>query len=373
LLKPPLGGGAIVAGAYLAQQVPLGDLAQRTAQLQARVWRLAAVGVGFGLPIVAVALWFWLAGGWGDLVWTLFEFTPHYTKLSWRPSALEALYDTCLLGFAGFSALIASGSLLAILGPVWSTREHEGKSLLLGGISVHFVGIAMQAKYYPYHFCATLPLLALLAGLGWTKLSRWCERAGPHGALLILPLLAVVAEARQALHDLPGTFIERSWARLAHLATGSSAASSRELEKNLARVADFNLAADREVAERARALTKPTDTIYVWGFEPAIYWLSEREPASRFVYNVPQRCEWSQDQTRSELMRELERARPALIVVQHGDRFPAVIGHGDDSASALPGFLALTGLLESEFRLQERIEDFDLYVRAEAPGAPLTN
>lgn len=358
LLKPPLGGGVLVTAAYLVQQQPAGPERAR-----ALIGKALALGLGFAAPLCATAFGFWLLGGWADLYWTLFQFTPNYTRLGWHPSVGTGLYEACLVGFGGFSALIACGSLAAFAAPVWSTREHEGKSLLLGCISMHFVGIVMQAKFFPYHFGATVPLLALLAGLGWAKISRWLERAGAYGALLALPLMGVAADARQAVRDLPGTFMERSQARLKHVASGLSRGSARELERNLDHVADYDLASDRAVAQRVQELTQPGDPIYVWGFEPAIYWLSGREPASRYIYNVPQRCAWSQERTRAELLTELEGSPPKVIVVQSGDVLPGVTGNAQDSATALNSFPELGALLRDHFKRQERIANFDLYVR----------
>ncbi len=40
----------------------------------------------------------------------------------------------------------------------------------------------------------------------------------------------------------------------------------------------------RDVADRVRALTAPSDRIFVWGEYPEIYWAADREPATRFIH-----------------------------------------------------------------------------------------
>ena len=40
----------------------------------------------------------------------------------------------------------------------------------------------------------------------------------------------------------------------------------------------------RAVADRVRALTAPSDRIFVWGEYPEIYWAADREPATRFIH-----------------------------------------------------------------------------------------
>src|SRR5690606_36935709 len=59
LMKPPLGGGAVVCAAFLYRQ-------QLNAGASALKGLLPVVNIGVGslLPVAAVALWFGLAGAW---------------------------------------------------------------------------------------------------------------------------------------------------------------------------------------------------------------------------------------------------------------------------------------------------------------------
>src|SRR6185436_15012504 len=110
------------------------------------------------------------------------------------------------------------------------------------------------------------------------------------------------------------------------------------LDAALYAVADYNLEADRQLARELQQRTSPTDSVFIWGFEPVVYFLAERRPASRFIYNVPQRVTWERDYARAELMRDLEASKPAAIVVQRHDVFPAVTGDALDSRDSLPFF-----------------------------------
>ena len=94
-----------------------------------------------------------------------------------------------------------------------------------------------------------------------------------------------------------------------------------------------------------------------------MYWLAERTPASRFIYNVAQRSPWEAKYARSELMRDLKRNTPAMLVVQTRDVFPSVTGNSLDSRDSLPGFPELEEFMASQYVFRRRIEDFDLYSR----------
>lgn len=361
LLKPPLAGGAVVCSVYLVQRA-------RWTSSGVRCLRpLLGVALGAGLVVLACVAWFAANGALDDLRWTLFEFTPGYTKLGWGDNPAGAFYYAAQMLFTRFSAIIAIGAVAAGVGTPLSSSERQGMALLLGIIALHLSGIAMQAKFFEYHFGATLPLAALLAGLGWFKIWRPAARRGGGGAVAFVSLIVLAAYARRAATDVPEGFWARSLERTRY-ALGVSELENREaLDQRFYYVADFNLAADRDVANAVKRITRPEDSIFVWGFEPAIYWFSERKPASRFIYNVPQRAAWGQAYARRQLMTELEADPPAAVIVQYDDRFRFVTGDDLDSSEALPRFPELASLVQRDYVLLERVEDFDLYRRKDSP------
>lgn len=364
LLKPPLGGGLVACSIFIIRRVRFHDGDQKRVLIAA-----LAMGCGAALPVLTCAAWFWTRGAWPALAWTLFEFTPNYTRLGWSGDAAGAFYQATLATFTRFSAVIAVGAFTAGIAAPVSSREREGLALILGVVALHVTGIALQAKFFEYHFGATLPLAALVAGLGWMKLWRLALRRGSGAVVALISLLLVAVMARRAVHDVPGTFWERSRMRLGYALGVGEITTREELDRRLYRAADFNLAANRDVAHRVAELAAPGAKIYVWGFEPSIYWLSEREPATRYIYNVPQRASWHRDQARADLLADLDRTPPELIIVQHHDYFRFVTGDDLDSQSALETFPELSELLESEYALVDNIEDFEIHMR-NAPESP---
>ncbi len=359
LLKPPLGGGALVCAAYLARSE-----ITRTGQPLSGAFPVLVAGASSLVPIALCLWWFCARDSWQALIWTLGEFTPGYTALAWRgQSAPEMFYVAFEEAFFRFSALLAAGFIAAIVMRPLHSREREGILLILGVVSVHLAGIAMQGKFFAYHYSATLPLIALIAGLGLYKLWRRCLLGGASGVLAFASFVVVAVLMREPVRDLPQTFWERSALRLEHLMRPASPQERESLDEQLAYVADYKLSADREVAREIAQRVPPGEPVFVWGFEPVIYWLSEREPASRFIYNVPQRAPWERKHARAELTRDLKQNQPAMIVVQRNDVFPAVTGSLSDSRQSLLRYPALKSLLEQDYQLARRIEDFELYAR----------
>lgn len=358
LLKPPLGGGALVCGSYLVRR----ELGEKGLRPRALVPMLV-LALGSLLPLFVCWLWFRTTGAWGALSWTLFEFTPGYTKLGWgNRGAAEMFYWGLEELFFRFSALAALGFIAALVIRPMHEREREGIFLVLGVIAIHLAGVAMQGKFFQYHYAASLPLLALLGGLGLYKLWRRTFAAGVGGVVAYVSFIFVAASMRIAVRDL-GSFWERSTTRTGYLLRLGPIHNREILDRELYRVADYNLDANRQVAMEIARRTKPGTPILVWGFEPGIYWLADRPPSTRYIYDVAQRVAWSQAHARSEMLSDLEKKPPQWIVVQHGDRFNWVTGDDKDSAEAMRAFPELSQLIDTKFHLVMTIEDFDLYER----------
>jgi hypothetical protein len=272
-------------------------------------------------------------------------------------------YHALLEAFFKFSALGTAGFIAAITISPMHHREREGLFLVLGVIALHVTGIAMQGKFFQYHYGATLPLVMFVAGLGLYKLWRRCLGGGVGGALAFAAFVGVCIAMRQAIGDLPQDFWERSAIRYRYLFRMAPYERRETLDQELGYVADYNLAADRSVALELRSRTRAGAPIFVWGFEPVVYWLAERPPASRFIYDVPQRSSWERARARFDLLRDLRAHPPAAIVVQRNDVFPVVTGNTLDSRGELPNFRELKTLVDEGYELTTTIEDFEIYLR----------
>jgi hypothetical protein len=356
LFKPPLGGSAVLAVAYLLRK---GRLAGQPLTVLAPP--IVAMTLGALLPLMLCAGWFMSHGGWEALRWTFAEFTPGYTKLGWAyRSPLDSLSYALKESLFKFSLLVPFGIAVMACTRSIHTREREAIFLVAGTVLVQLCGVALQAKFFPYHYGATLPLLAWLGAIGLYKLWLRARRQALTVVIFLVATFSLVA-MRTGVRDIPGSFWERSLLRTQYVLGLGEVKTRAQLDATLYRAADFNLIADRLVGQVIAQSTPPSARIFVWGFEPAIYWFAKRPIASKFIYNVPQRATWQREHARSELLAELQ-ALPDLIVVQHNDVFPFVTGDDLDSAGALQQFPELADLITQNYELSKSVEDFDLYL-----------
>src|SRR5262249_24874835 len=141
-------------------------------------------------------------------------FTPHYTKLSWVG---ETLYGMIYYGFTewfmSYSSVPTVGLLLMLVFQP-TQRERPGRFVIGAIIAVHLDGVIMQGKFFAYHYGATWPLTALLAGIGFFRVWQRLARFGAIGAIGFIVLFGAVALGRTATMDTKLSYRDRCLVRI---------------------------------------------------------------------------------------------------------------------------------------------------------------
>jgi hypothetical protein len=350
LLKPTLGGGFLFSLAIVSFQQFHGSTNRN------RSHALSGVILSFfsgALLMVLVCFMFFMAkGALADIYDIFFKFVPHYTSISFSAQKLPRLVAGSLYRWLfSFSLLNTIGLFLVFLLPPVHSREREGYFHLLGIIITQILGIALQAKFFVYHFGAILPFTSLLAAWGFWKL--WMRITGKW--LLLAGFLLMIAWQMEDKEILP-----RSILRLHALISGEA---GTHINDKLHTKLDVNAGANRLAAQWLSENTPKNLPVYIWGFEPAIYDLADRYPASKYIYNVPQRTAWGKAVARKTLMQELALSPPSAIVVVHRDQIPRVTGNQLDSAEEMKGFPELTAFIRNSYEYKVSFEDLDIYVK----------
>ncbi len=358
MLKQPLGGGFVLCLVLLVR-----DRYRRRAVLGriATIEPILTFGAGGAVVVTATLLPYIIAGAVGDLWWTFGDLVQGYASLSPASGHL-------LLGIWGatrnlmldFSPYLLPGLVLWALLPAIGTREREGALFLLAAIAPQILGVALQAKFFPYHSGGMLHLVALWSGWGFYKL--WLRlRRRPVWVLLLLAL-AVVVEAVEK---------PRFWHRCGDRWQALLDPERRpQIEDRLYSHSGTYHLDILKTAQWLRTNTEPEDRVFVWGPQAGIYFHSDRRPASRFIHNGVLRSPWGLEQTRKILERELAATVPEAFVVSYDDRPHWVTGHTRDSAESLLRYPWLRRMLETRYRPTVRFGRLEVYrLRDGVPGA----
>lgn len=125
-----------------------------------------------------------------------------------------------------------------------------------------------------------------------------------------------------------------------------------------------------KVIEELRKSLEPGEGLFVWGTDPLIYYLTGRQPPTRFVSNLALISPWGPPAWRQELVRDLRRSRPALIVVAQNDQVPEIAFTRLDSEQYLSAYTDLGDFVSASYHRVGEFPDFVLYRLKTEPKVP---
>lgn len=346
--------------ALLAPLVLVVALVEFRRDLRRLVAAVLLSAAGFAAMVGVSALLLWLFGAMPAFIESQFGLMPSYTKLT-RTAGTSGPVAMFLKMLFTTPSLLATGILLVLgtlglAGGLAFDRARRVPLLLIAAwLVTAFVSTYAQGKFFQYHYLPLLPVAAALgayalgAPLGRFRLPRWSGAvvfaAAGIAALLVSRWPARAGDLLAFGGDREA--LESYWRSPRH-------DSGR----------DFSLRANLTLADYLRQTTLPTNTVYVWGYEPMIYFLARRPSVTRFLYNFPLIVNWQTGRFRDELVAEYT-ARPAdVFIVEHDDATPWVTGHDKDSFETLMQFPALRDFVAENYVADTRIGRFDVYRRA---------
>ena len=356
LLKPPLGGGIVISYVFAVWSIAKASGNWRDAILNATL----QFALGAAAVLVALYLYFILTGSMQDFYWTLFVFTPNYTGVGDAAGGLLGLISLFIHGLKklvlNWPVLSVGVLLFLVLGlRTWIVATWSLHIILVAGMTL--LGVAVQNKFFPYHYATTLGLCSVLAGWGyWALYARLTPRL-IAGVAAICVLVVSMFLSRPSLR-----YWENALARASVLF--ASAEEQAAVTDALYSTGNMDRRSNMDAVAWVTEHVPEDETIYIWGFEPIIYFQSGRKPASRFIYNVAQRARWSAEATRTELLDAINSSKPYAILVQSEDIMPTVTGSDLDSEQTLEqDFGALRTLLETDYELAAQVGRFQIHRR----------
>jgi hypothetical protein len=323
-------------------------------RIHRRLVRLLWAALGTALPFGLWSLYALSQGIWTDFYFSEFVFAPEYVASSHPGSAASLVSGVwALLRGFGLPWWCHLSLVAALFGMAMSKQLRARCALPLAGLILAWLGVVAQGKYFPYHMVVLIPWFALLAGAMLDRMSEALTRGAPGSARRVTT--AVCGAVVLASTPLAGA----NWQALAHTR------GARDRERWLTRFAtsDCNPLASRQLALRIGELTDPDDAIFIWGFSPEVYLLSQRRCATRFIYNLPQRAQFAPKQLQADLLDDLRRRPPVLVAVQRADRMPEVTGNELDSAGALEEIPELAAWLQDNYYAARAVATFQIFLR----------
>ena len=289
---------------------------------------------GGSLPVIICLFWLWSGGALEaafDAV-VRFNLDVHLQQES-QCGIVPPL--RCIVYPAGsvFNPLVIS-ALLVCLCAVWGAWRR--KAWLLATVwAAAWLSLALQQRYFLYHYLPYFAVMALLAGEGVADVTERLRfpRLFLACFLLVLSPLAIVTVRTVKVYDAPPE--------------------------------GFSAAMLQAAAEQIRSRTNDTDRIYLWGYDAGLYVLSGRPAASKYGYNYPLLA-GDASSRQAELMFDLRKNLPRLVVIQHGDRNSL---YRKDSLEMLGEFRELEHFISDSYVEAWRNDGFIIYEHRSFPSA----
>ncbi len=272
----------------------------------------------------AVLGYFALSHSWPAFWQENTQVLPRYAEAALTHSSIGRLW--AIGKWLGWWSIAA-----ALVAPLvaWKRRQPYRLAPAWIGAASGFLALAIQVRFQPYYFETCYPFFAMIWGYlgmeiyagaqglasvfrrrGWKLASPlvWLAFADLVALTLPGPVMRVAANYKafgEWLHGPEPFYANYAWPGPA------------EDFHDLLRVVEF-----------LRRHPAPPTGVYVWGNEPLIYFLSDHEPPTRFVWNLALIATWRLPGWRRELLRDLNTARPLYIIVARHDAVPALSASG---------------------------------------------
>ena len=117
------------------------------------------------------------------------------------------------------------------------------------------------------------------------------------------------------------------------------------------------------VAQYLRERIAPGDTLYIWGFRPEVYYLTQTRPATRFIFQFPLVAAWYPQDWRQQNVDTLWASLPPYVLVVQGDFMPWVTGQDADSNTLLQSYTELNNWLIFNYERETQIGNFLVWKR----------
>lgn len=317
-----------------------------------RVRDALVFSLGAALILLGGAAHMMAIGAWDALIESA-RVTSQYTALTFNPQDFGELMVTAL-GFRW-----QHWGVLWVLAGLWPLLWRTGDSRrsgwyviglwLMAGLAIMLV----QAKGYDYHWLPMLPPLALLGAdtldrmIGMAGRRGWVRRSEiPVTLIITLIFLALLGTATWS----------RNWLYL-------SGREDQLTYHSRFQAGEFIAGESLMVAEYLRERVAPGDSLYIFGFRPEVYYLSQLNPATRFIFQFPLVADWYPAAWREENVEILWAALPPYVLVLQIDYMPWVTGSDEDSITLLQEYNELRDWLAFNYERDAQIGNFFIWRR----------
>lgn len=320
-----------------------------------RLKNIAVYFVGIALiGLITLAVYYFT--GALQAFWDIqFVQTPLYTKIA---------YETEIPGF--ISSQVFKLFLFSVYSPfIWLSvfsviysilkKNFEFKYLIIYfWIFASLFSLIIQWKFYNYHFLVIIPAILLGSAMGLSGIKSVFS-----AKRFVFPAIAAVFVIGVVFFGMKPYFL--SYQSVYSYVSGRTTLENEYTANGFTSDSVFMYGKTIKAVEFIKNNTKPEDKIYVWGFDPLVYYLSGRKCSSRFIYNFPLLWKGENAQFRSEFINQVETDNPKIVIVAKNDPLKFISGYDEDSKKLLKRFPEFDKIVSEKYYYTANADDYEIF------------
>lgn len=304
-----------------------------------RILGWAGLQILGGATVVAFCSAYFAAhGALGDAVDMLVRYNVAY-GIGWRADLATARSWSAdfWLHNCGLWTVLILGPWVWSLAATWRRHDRFAWEMLLvpvGLLALGVIAVAMQGKFFSYHWGVLVPFLALAGAHGLAECRRLRPRLVPWsaaGAVLLGFLFAPQWNCNHAAENpRPTTYLRQTGSTWSYILGQSPRA---EFLKAFDGGYAYSYANEEAIGRTIRRRAQPGDRLLVRGFEPAIYTVSGLRCPSRFFIQLAleeSRVTFARETWIAEHRKAIAANPPRFVVLgeSQADRIGDLAKHG---------------------------------------------
>jgi hypothetical protein len=334
----------------------------RAQPVRRRIILLLCAVIGCEIPLVITASWFKHHAALDDLIALQFSFNLFGYKSAHRDSPFAVVE-----GIHGFwrsiEPVFTAPAALVGARQLWQ-RRRTGAWIVLIFLLIDVTLVVVQNRYFAYHWVPVLGPLALLCGIGVSRVKSMLDRAEKS-----LPAIPPSKFPRLAASAILIVTLAMASAHLGgKVAPWLDSVVQRRTWSSY--YASFpSVTVQQKIADEIDRHSKPDDALLVWGFDPLINYLADRRAPTRFAmhYGLTRDPPHAmQEAWRAEFMDDLRRRPPLYIVVADQDAEPLMPRTSKQYMEQFPQFRQF---VNENYQVEQTIGNYTIWRRREPKQA----
>lgn len=285
--------------------------------------------------------------------------TPLYTGIAYETESFSFISGHLfkLFTHSAYTPLLLLSVFSLIYAFIKKDMDFE-KILIFSWLFTSLFSLIVQWKFYNYHFLVIIPSISICGAYGLFNLKNLLlKNKNFYKAAFIFYILIFVILAFKPYGQ--------NYINIKDYINGMADLDSFYIKNGFTSDSVFMYSKTIEAVKIAQKNSVLEDKIYVWGFDPLIYYISQRYCSSRFIYNFPLLWKGENSNLKNEFLTAIERDKPKLIIVAKNDPLFYISGFNEDSKQLLKRFPQFDNIINLKYDYLTSVVDYEVYERKE--------